>query len=94
MIRDSGASEVHLRIASSCAASLQIRHRYQKRRDSCRSPNDCLLNLQKDRADSLEYLSEENLIAAIGLPEDQICTACFTGKYLDENDLKAGRDLG
>ncbi len=45
---------------------------------------------KKIGADSLEYLSEENLIAAIGLPEDQICTACFTGKYLDENDLKAG----
>ena len=45
---------------------------------------------KKTGADSLEYLSEENLTEAIGLPADQICTACFTGKYLDEKDLKAG----
>ena len=43
-------------------------------RDSCR----------KVGADSLDYLTEEDLIAAIGLPEDKLCTACFTGKYLEE----------
>ena len=33
---------------------------------------------------------EENLTKAVGLPEDQICTACFSGRYLEENELKAG----
>lgn len=32
-------------------------------------------------ADSLEFLSYEGMIRAIGLPEDQLCTACFSGVY-------------
>ena len=35
-------------------------------------------------ADSLEYLSEEDLVEAIGLGESAVCTACFSGKYLEE----------
>ena len=91
MIRDSGASEVHLRIASPpvlhpCRYGIDTRKEETLAAVRMTVPELC----KKIGADSLEYLSEENLIAAIGLPEDQICTACFTGKYLDENDLKAG----
>ena len=32
-------------------------------------------------ADSLGYISEEGMIAATGQPEEQLCTACFSGKY-------------
>lgn len=32
-------------------------------------------------ADSLYYLSYKGLLKAIGVPEDQLCTACFTGEY-------------
>lgn len=32
-------------------------------------------------SDSLYYLSYEGLLKAIGVPEDQLCTACFTGDY-------------
>jgi amidophosphoribosyltransferase len=32
-------------------------------------------------ADSLAYLSLEGLNRAIGLPEDQLCNACFHGRY-------------
>lgn len=32
-------------------------------------------------ADSLEFLSYDGMIEAIGLPEDQLCTACFSGNY-------------
>lgn len=31
--------------------------------------------------DSLHYLSMEGLLRAVGLPENLLCTACFTGKY-------------
>ena len=91
MIRDSGASEVHLRIASPpvlhpCRYGIDTRKEETLAAVRMTIPELC----KKIGADSLEYLSEESLIAAIGLPEDQICTACFTGKYLDENDLKAG----
>ncbi len=34
-------------------------------------------------ADSLCYLSKEDMIDAIGLPQDALCTACFDGDYLD-----------
>ncbi|MCL2683810.1 MAG: amidophosphoribosyltransferase [Synergistaceae bacterium] len=34
-------------------------------------------------ADSLRYLSREDMIEAIGLPPDSLCTACFDGQYLD-----------
>jgi amidophosphoribosyltransferase len=33
-------------------------------------------------ADSLRYLSREDMIDAIGLPPDSLCTACFDGNYL------------
>jgi amidophosphoribosyltransferase len=33
-------------------------------------------------ADSLHYLSKEDMIEAIGLPRDSLCTACFDGEYL------------
>ena len=32
-------------------------------------------------ADSLGYISEEGMIAATNQPADQLCTACFTGRY-------------
>ncbi len=33
------------------------------------------------KADSLGFLSYEGMIKAIGLPEDKLCTACFSGEY-------------
>ena len=91
MIRDSGASEVHLRIASPpvlhpCMYGIDTRKEETLAAVRMTIPELC----RKVGADSLEYLSEDNLTKAIGLPDDQICTACFTGKYLDETDLKAG----
>jgi len=43
-------------------------------------------------ADSLSYLSIEDMLEAIGLPPNNVCTACFSGDYLnggkeDELDL-------
>ena len=36
---------------------------------------------QKIGADSLEYLTCEELARAIGIPRDELCTACFSGEY-------------
>lgn len=91
MIKGSGAAEVHLRIASPpviCPCMYGIDTRKEETLAAVRMT---LVELcKKVGADSLEYLSVEDLINAIGLPENQICTACFTGKYLTEKDLKAG----
>ena len=32
-------------------------------------------------ADSLGYLSLDGMIQATGLPENEFCTACYTGRY-------------
>lgn len=39
--------------------------------------------------DSLEYLSQENMLSAMPLSKDRFCTACFDGKY----PIKASRKL-
>jgi len=33
--------------------------------------------------DSLFYLGKDELVKAVGMPEDQLCTACFDGTYLE-----------
>lgn len=83
MIRNCGAGEVHLRIASPpvlhpCRYGIDTR-----KQESLAAVRMTLDELRvKVGADSLDYLTEEDLIAAIGLPENKLCTACFSGKYL------------
>ena len=82
MLRRAGAAEVHLRI---CAPP--IRHACHLGVDT--APEDTLIanNHAVDEvrglvgADSLGYLSLDGLIAAIGLPADDLCNACFHGRY-------------
>lgn len=87
MIRDSGAEAVHIRVASPpvrhcCKYGVDIG--YGETLAAVRMTRDELCD--KVRADSLDYITEEDLAAAIGLPENEICTACFSGKYLEETD--------
>lgn len=88
MIRSSGAKEVHLRVASPpvlhpCRYGIDIRKAGALAAVRMNIQELC----QKVGADSLDYLSEEDLIASIGLPANQLCTACFTGKYLPEEGV-------
>ncbi len=91
MIRSSGADEVHLRIASP-----PVLHPCRYGIDTRKAETLAAVGVTIDElcrkvgADSLDYLTEDDLIAAIGLPENQLCTACFTGKYLPEKDVKEG----
>ena len=41
---------------------------------------------RKIGADSLEYLNCKQLREAIGLPPSELCTACFDGSYLENDD--------
>ena len=43
-------------------------------------------------ADSLGFLSLQGMVAASGQPANELCTACFTGKYPIE--LPAAQRLG
>ena len=82
MIRDAGAVEVHLRISSPpyqwpCFYGIDTAARkdliaFTKSVEEIRAYNG---------ADSLAYISMENLLEAVGQPKNQFCRACFDGEY-------------
>jgi amidophosphoribosyltransferase len=82
MLRRAGAAEVHLRI---CAPP--IRHACHLGVDT--APEETLIANTHDveeirklvGADSLGYLSLAGLIRAVGRPANQLCNACFHGRY-------------
>jgi amidophosphoribosyltransferase len=106
LLREAGATEVHLRISSppvmwSCFYGIDtgerselIAHRYDL--DAIRRDLD---------ADTLAYLDLDRLVAATGAPEAGYCDACFTGSYpvevpvslrkhvLEENELPVSEDI-
>jgi len=87
MIRNSGAKEVHIRIASppvthQCKYGVDIGH--GRVLAAVRMNHEELR--QKIGADSLGYIDADDLTGALGFPKSEICTACFTGKYLEESE--------
>lgn len=91
VIRDAGADEIHMRIAS---PPVRFPCRYgidTARSESLAAVRMTLEELCKEiDADTLDYISKEDLIDAIGLPADQICTACFDGRYIEEDKNEKG----
>ncbi len=82
MIRDAGATEVHVRIASP-----PYKHPCFYGIDTA-NQNELIaakLSVEEIRqyigADSLGYLSLNGLIRAIGVKKDKLCCACLDGKY-------------
>jgi amidophosphoribosyltransferase len=82
MLREAGALEVHVRIASPpvkwpCFYGIDFASRAELIANG--------LELDGVRAsinaDSLGYVSEQGLIAATEQPANRLCTACFTGQY-------------
>ena len=82
MVREAGASEVHVRIscpptAHSCYYGVDTPHR-----------QDLIASRMNEReicdyigADSLGYLSLDGMLEAIGIDSESSCTACWSGKY-------------
>ena len=82
MVREAGATEVHVRIscpptAHSCYYGVDTPHR-----------QDLIASRMTEKeisdyigADSLGYLSLEGMLEAIGVNAAASCTACWTGKY-------------
>jgi amidophosphoribosyltransferase len=83
MVRDAGASEVHVRISSPptvgpCYYGIDTPTRGELIASS-HTVEEIRASLG---ADSLAYLSHEGLLAAVQDPQGgRHCTACFTGKY-------------
>jgi amidophosphoribosyltransferase len=82
MLREAGAVEVHVRISSPpvkwpCFYGIDFASRAELIANG--------LGVEGVRAsinaDSLGYVSEQNLIAATEQPANRLCTACFTGSY-------------
>ena len=87
MIRESGAERVHMRIASPpvrypCYYGIDTPSSEELIAAQMDIPELC----EKIGADSLRYISCEELCEAIGMPRGELCTACFDGNYLEEED--------
>ena len=82
MLRDAGASEVHLRISAPpirhpCHYGIDMSTREEMVAHD-RSVEEIAAELG---ADSLAYLSLEGVYEAVGTPREHHCDACFTGEY-------------
>jgi len=91
MLRDAGAKEVHLRISSPpfswpCYYGIDT----PTRTDLLAANNTVEEMRAFIGADSLEFISMENLRSAIGLV-DECCDACLTGNYPAPVPVKLGR---
>jgi amidophosphoribosyltransferase len=93
MLRDAGASEVHLRISAP-----PIRHPCHygvdmSTREEMIAHNRTEAEIAEELgADSLAYLSMDGVYEAIGTPRDAHCDACFTGEYpLGDPDAANGK---
>jgi len=82
MVREAGASEVHMRIscpptAHSCYYGVDTPHRQDLIASRMTVDEIC----EYIGADSLGYLSLEGMIDCIGLDASRTCNACWSGKY-------------
>lgn len=82
MLREAGAKEVHVRISSPpvkwpCFYGIDFASRSEL------IANGLAIDEIRESlaADSLGYISEDGMIAATEQPRENLCTACFTGKY-------------
>lgn len=82
MVRDAGATEVHVRISCpptthSCYYGVDTPHR----QDLIASRKSIQEVCEYIGADSLGYLSLEGMLEAIGIDSESSCTACWSGAY-------------
>lgn len=82
LLRRAGAREIHVRIHAPpmrypCVLGVDTARRGELIAARMSVPSIC----EYIEADSLGYLSVEQLIQAIGLPRETFCLACFNGDY-------------
>jgi amidophosphoribosyltransferase len=82
MLREAGALEVHVRIASPpvrwpCFYGID----FASRAELIANAGDVEAVRRSIGADTLGYVSMESLIAASEQPRTRLCTACFSGEY-------------
>ncbi|HXJ16163.1 MAG TPA: amidophosphoribosyltransferase [Candidatus Polarisedimenticolia bacterium] len=85
MVREAGATEVHVRISCPPTISPCYYGIDTPRRDELIAAQQTVEEIRRFLgADSLGYLSLESLRAAVGDTEGKFCTACYTGSYPTE----------
>jgi amidophosphoribosyltransferase len=82
MVRSAGASQVDVRVGcppirAPCYFGIDMK----ERKELVAHGRDEAEIARVVGADSVHYLSIGGLIGAIGLPEEQLCLACLTGRY-------------
>jgi amidophosphoribosyltransferase len=82
MVREAGATEVHLRITSPptahpCHYGIDT----PDRNELIAASHDLEQTREFTDADSLAYLSLEGLFSCVSQPAESYCTACWTGDY-------------
>lgn len=82
MIRNAGAKEVHLLVSS---PPVRFPDFYgintPTQTELIAATKDTKKIAKELGVDSIYYLSFKGLIRAVGIPEKELCTACFTGEY-------------
>ncbi len=82
ILKDAGASQVHVRVASppvthSCYYGIDT----SSKKELIAANHELKTITDFLGADTLEYLSLEGLIEAVGTNREELCAACFDGKY-------------
>ncbi len=87
MLRESGALEVHVRIASPpvrwpCFYGIDFASPAELIANGLGDGDDVFEGVRRSiGADSLGYISVDGMVAATEQPRNRLCTACFTGEY-------------
>ena len=82
LLRDAGATQVHLRITSPPIAHPCYLGVDMATYDELIAANYTVDQIrEKTGADSLGYLSLDGLVAASGRKRDEMCLGCLTGEY-------------
>jgi len=82
MVRNAGASEVHMRISSPPTSYPCFYGIDTPNRKELISASHTIDEIRKYiTADSLGYLSHQGLMTSVGVESDFYCTACFSGDY-------------
>jgi amidophosphoribosyltransferase len=85
LVREAGATEVHVRISCPPTISPCYYGVDTPRREELIAANNPVEEIRKFLgADSLGYLSLKSLRAALGDTEGKFCTSCYTGSYPTE----------
>ncbi len=97
MVRNAGATEVHLLIASPPVRFPDFYGINTPDQKDLIAAGKNIKQIEKELGvDSLQYLSYPGLLKAVGLPEDSLCTSCFTGNYpvdIGEKRLEISYDI-